>query len=1025
MNRAFHVLSFLFVLCLLTPATAAYWEPANSGMEAFTFFDIVIRPDNPQVVFICGPGGIYKSVNGGGTWTDSGQGLLPGPYVQDLAIDPSTPDTMYCVAQLPTGGRGVWKSVNAGAAWSPSSSGIHLPYINSLDIYRSDPQVLFAGTNVGGASGGVFRSTDAGASWTYIAGDQKAGSGMGNDAAPIRVDPFDSNYVFCGKNSYDGFARSTDGGFHWNWVDYSFVIKHLWIDPLDTSRILAGGNGHLKISRDRGLTLQPLKDFSVGGIASAPSSPSTVYAAAIGGTVWRSPDSGETWDSRGSETHSWTALAVHPADPDIVYAVTSGEGVLKSPDGGLTWQSRNQGLPSQMRVTKLATSDRYKTIFAIIDTRGLFASYDDGATWHMLKPSSGWVGIGDLEINEGDQKTLYWADGQLFRSRDLGQTWQEIPVPEGAEVTQAAGYPDDPNHILIYDFTTQKVMRTTNAGATWSAVTTITPDLPDWGNISVSDIVIDPTDTQRIYLGTPNHPWRSTDGGQTWQILEDLEYSVIYNNVLRQTSFIRDIAIDPVDPSILYATTQWGGTWKSTDFGDNWQRMSTPNDLNLIHNNVVFDPRDHQVIYVSALYEGMFRTTNGGTSWTKIKDGLLPSENGTLYRIAISPWDPDHLFGGGYYAGVYRGGGGPYVPTLQEKLSHLPDGAVVELDHELIISGAMPDGARYAQAADRSHGLRLQNASDLNVGDVAMLQGALGTWEAERTLNVAQGLVLRQEESPQPLVVRGSALGWSLDGPSVPAGPVVDGVGNQGLLVSVHGRVTGLDGSRAFYVDDGSLHQQRGAFPGVRVELGAPAVPHVGEFVRVVGESGGRLTAQGSEPVIRTGSEDDVHPRNYLLNGSFETGSASGWSGAGSAGLVLSGPYFGIYGHSGLRFFVQSSALGYGTGTIHQQVQVQPGKSYRARVFSAIYRSQNSVGDVKARIGVDPTGGTDPADAHVVWSPWDTQNSQYVAAWHELQTPPVVSTDGVVTVFLQNHHGTSGFRINAFDDALLREEPAP
>lgn len=707
--------SLLLLSLIAMPASGDYWEVANNGMQAWSFTDIIIDPSNPQILYACGPAGIYKSTNGGAGWSASGQGLVSS-FVLDLAIDPSSPNVLYAVSALQAGGRGVWKSTDSGATWAPKSAGIVQPYINSVCVFQGDTQVLYAGTNVGGASGGVFKSVNAGESWSYIAGDQVAGSGMGNDAAPIVCDPADSSYVFCGKNSYDGFARSTDGGAHWSWRDYSFVIKHLAIHPVDTSRIFAGGTGFLKISRDRGLSLQSTSiQSSTAGIAVAPSAPDVVYAGVIGQPLHRSDDRGDTWAAVGTEAHNWEALAVHPADPDIIYAATGGEGILKSVDGGRTWAAVNGGLPTQMRVTKMVSSQRYHTVWAIVDNRALFASSDDGANWEMLASISGYPG--DLTLDASDAKTLYIANGELIRSRDLGRTWQPVAVVPGQNIRQVEVDPSNGLRLYVYDASDEKIKRSVNGGLSWEPLVKITAS-PGWGNVGVSDIAIDPADPRRVYAGTLNHVWRSDDGGDSWHVLSGPEYTVIYNNKPVQTSFVRDVAIDPVEPNVVYASTQWGGSWKSADYGNTWARMSFPGDTGYIHNNFQFDPDDHRTLYVCTLYEGMYRSTNAGASWTQFTSGLAPSENGTIYQIAISPWDSTRMFGAAYYGGVYRGGGPPYVPTLADAKGLLPDGVLFAFPEEMVVSAVMPDGAAYVQKTDRSHGVRVRDVAGVGPGDI-------------------------------------------------------------------------------------------------------------------------------------------------------------------------------------------------------------------------------------------------------------------------------------------------------------------
>ncbi len=125
-----------------------------------------------------------------------------------------------------------------------------------------------------------------------------------------------------------------------------------------------------------------------------------------------------------------------------------------------------------------------------------------------------------------------------------------------------------------------------------------------------------------------------------------------------------------------------------------------------------------------------------------VHSGLAPSENGTIYQIAISPWDSVHMFGAAYYGGVYSGGGPPRVPTLADAKGLLTDGVLFALPEKMVVSAVMPDGAAYVQKADRSHGVRVRDVAGVGPGDI-LSQGHHGHRE-RRTHNAARRLSDRQ-----------------------------------------------------------------------------------------------------------------------------------------------------------------------------------------------------------------------------------------------------------------------------------------
>jgi hypothetical protein len=116
---------------------------------------VVIDPSNPDTLYVGivpSPSelfGIYKSTDGGGSWSPANNGLI-ARNVFALAIDPSNPAMLYAGTSA-----GVFKSINGGGSWSPLNSGLPTTSVNTLAIDPSNPATLYAGTD----GGGVFKFT--------------------------------------------------------------------------------------------------------------------------------------------------------------------------------------------------------------------------------------------------------------------------------------------------------------------------------------------------------------------------------------------------------------------------------------------------------------------------------------------------------------------------------------------------------------------------------------------------------------------------------------------------------------------------------------------------------------------------------------------------------------------------------------------------------------------------------------------------------------------------------------------------
>ncbi|MGA9575928.1 MAG: hypothetical protein WBS20_18440, partial [Lysobacterales bacterium] len=312
------------------------WIPVFEDQGSYSIGDVTIDPNNPDVVWV-GTGenvsgrhvgwgdGVYKSTDGGQSWTN--MGLKKSEHIGKIMVDPRDSNVVFVAAEGPLwsagGERGVYKSSNGGVSWKAVLELDENTGITDIEFNPANPDVIYAaayerrrhvwGLMAGGPNGGIYKSTDGGASWEkkdigLPKGDVgKIGLAV-TDADPglvyATIEADDENKGFyrsadqgeswTKKNSYisggtgphyymeltaspqtadlvyqmDVFMRvSRDGGGHFEILGNGRE-KHsdnhaLWVDPHDDLHLLAGTDAGLYESFDQGTTWRHFPNLPV------------------------------------------------------------------------------------------------------------------------------------------------------------------------------------------------------------------------------------------------------------------------------------------------------------------------------------------------------------------------------------------------------------------------------------------------------------------------------------------------------------------------------------------------------------------------------------------------------------------------------------------------------------------------------------------------------------------------------------------------------------------------------------------
>jgi photosystem II stability/assembly factor-like uncharacterized protein len=609
---------------------------------------------------------IYAEIN---EWTSLG--WPEGGNVQSLVIDPQNPNTLYATGSA---GVGILKSTNGGASWRAINFGLTSTAVSSLAIVPQNPSTLYAGTS----GSGVFKSTDGGESW----GSTSLPNTFVTALAAGVPDP-GTVYVagISGGTSWavSGIYKSRDGGITWTQIAPDVpgrVIQVLTIDPHNPSTVYAGAGGccsnpGLYKSADRGLswTIVPgMEEYLMTAFVFPRQDPSIVYAAgycpdgcsdATERNVFRSTDAGASWHrvNYGLPETGWiSTLTIDPRDPATLCAGTPADGVFKTTDGGTTWQAVDPGLKPPS-VNALAIDPQNPNRIYIGSGTGVLKSTDGGASWNSANSRLQANPARALALDPEDSSTIYaaaseeWlfneftgglqdAPGRLFKSTDRGTTWNSVNPAINAPTRRLIVTPDR----TVYACTTDGLFKRSDAGTSWTALS----PFPTIEGVYSSNpnycrtLAIDPQNPTTIYAGTLlDGILKSLDGGTTWRTA-NAGLPVYYGNLTLPTG---TLAIDPTSPETLYVTTDaFGGDpdniyrlFKSTDGATTWNPVDRqPTDRGIVA--LVIAPQVPSAMY-AATSAGLFKSTDAGTTWSSVNFGI-----DNIFDLAVDPQNPSTLY---------------------------------------------------------------------------------------------------------------------------------------------------------------------------------------------------------------------------------------------------------------------------------------------------------------------------------------------------------------------------------------------
>ncbi len=326
--------------------SAATWKLASNGMGAGDITGLAVNPQNSSEVMAGVNGGnLFRSVNGGDSWDESRRDLFLRAIFA-LAYDPSNPSTIYAgsVNPLNTRDGALVKSTDGGAQWQVLA--VQVP-VYSLAIDPSQTQTVYVGLE-----GGLFKSTNGGQNFSPA---NSISGGQGDSLQfwtiqDLAIDPNNARTIYTVVSDSSGrgqVLKTTNAADNWRSLGFSnsAPLLAVAVDPRDSRRVYVGSPLGITRSTNSGDSFAAANTglptnvpITVLSLAIDANENSAIYAATAAG-VFKSVNRGDSWSlaDTGLENFIVRVLRVDPRNARVVYAATLGGGVFKTVDGGATW----------------------------------------------------------------------------------------------------------------------------------------------------------------------------------------------------------------------------------------------------------------------------------------------------------------------------------------------------------------------------------------------------------------------------------------------------------------------------------------------------------------------------------------------------------------------------------------------------------------------------------------------------------------------------------------------------------------
>lgn len=586
------------VICLALCVAVALPGYANErwttlGPDGGDVRSFAYDPENPDVIYMGSMAGkLFISMDGAQSWSRLAQlGTSRDYVIQRILFDPSNRNTIYVAAwSLDNRSGDLFRSKDGGKNWT-ALSGMHGQAVRALAIAPTNSRILVTGT-----LDGVYRSNDGGDSWRQIS---PPGHADIRNLDSVAIDPTNPEIIYVG--TWHLPWKTEDGGRNWHNIKKGVIddsdVFSIIIDPRNPQVVYISACSGIYKTENGGALFRKVQGMPFSArrtrvLMMDPKNSNIVYAGTTEG-LWRTDDGGKNFRLMTSPKVVVNDIYIDPRDSNHVMLATDRGGVLISNNASKSFVASNHGfIHRQVTALLVDNSNRQKLYAGTINGQelgGVFVSSDNGAHWKQM--SAGLGGRDIFALRQTDNGTLVaatadgvfvnapgaaawksmsiglarsygkarvldvWVAGSqwyaatyrgLYKSLNLGRSWQAIPGTAGKEYVSVRG-----RQKTIAAAGRGIVAVSKDGGAHWFH------GKPAYVN-SVRGMTI--TSDSAIWIAAREGAFRSTDGG----------HNFVHMRGGLPEHDVKSILYDDAGKRLLATSGSTADVYQSTDNGQSW-----------------------------------------------------------------------------------------------------------------------------------------------------------------------------------------------------------------------------------------------------------------------------------------------------------------------------------------------------------------------------------------------------------------------------------------------------------------------